>query len=335
MTGGDINNTDLLALQSYVTAADGSQYASLAVDTVLIDLTHSNLTQRHIEQRFDKHTTLQQLRERIHLKTGTPPGDQRLIIRDGYGTTVADVPSFQDDDRMFGYYGIDNGWSIHCVDGNPHSGSARGGYEDVSKVEKYRMSEEEYDTRQGTLRDWGREQKKADSSFTLAKHAREHREWADAKRQGKMGLELPNGFAYDENGDVMRIEEDEEEKRQRLKDAAVAKAAGKENDTEHQYGLQSVQDIEIGLRCEAQPGGRRGCVQYVGEIPELGQGGYWVGIKFDEPVGKADGSTKEGKRYFDASPGFGGFLRGPNLQVGDFPERDIFDEDDSDSEDEL
>jgi len=88
------------------------------------------------------------------------------------------------------------------------------------------------------------------------------------------------------------------------------------------------------MRCEVRPGTRRGAVAFVGEIPELGTGGYWIGIVFDEPVGKTDGTTKGGKRHFTA-PGsnYGGFVRGKNVEIGDFPERDIMDElDDSDDE---
>ena len=87
------------------------------------------------------------------------------------------------------------------------------------------------------------------------------------------------------------------------------------------------------MRCEVRPGSRRGAIQYIGVIQKLGGGGYWCGVKFDEPVGRADGTIK-GERYFEALPGYGGFVRGKNVEVGDFPERDIFDELD-DSEDEL
>lgn len=295
-----VNNADLLALKGYVKAADGSQYAALAQDTVMIDLTHSNLKQRHIEQRFDKHTTIEQLRERIYLKTGTPQSEQHLMVKDGYGTVVAEIPpSANDDMRKLGYFGMDHGWTVHCVDNNPHSGSARGGYEDVSKVEKYKMSDVEYDQRQGTLRDWGRAQKEKDANFSLAKHAREHREWAEARRQAKRGLELPKGFAYDENGELIREDED---------DVSVAGSTASIDEMSKVYGPISVENIEVGMRCEVQPGGRQGSVQYVGEVPNLGGGGYWIGVRFDEPVGKTDGLIK-GHRYFEAGPGCGGFVR--------------------------
>lgn len=50
---------------------------------------------------------------------------------------------------------------------DPFSMSRNGGLEDVSLVEKYVMSEEEYDRRQGTLRHWIRQKRAADPNFQL------------------------------------------------------------------------------------------------------------------------------------------------------------------------
>jgi hypothetical protein len=83
---------------------------------------------------------------------------------------------------------------------NPHSGSKGGQYEDTSLVEKYVMSDEEYAKRKGTLRDWERTQKEKDATFTLRKHAKEHAEMVEVRRLAKLGLDLPMGFEYDENG---------------------------------------------------------------------------------------------------------------------------------------
>lgn len=225
---------------------------------------------------------------------------------------------------MLGYYSLNHGMAIHCVDLDPHSGSKGGAYEDTSLVKKYVMSDEEYNKRKGTLRDWGRQQKEKDSSFSLAKHAKEHRELMEAQRQAKLGLELPKGFDFGPDGKVVRVEDDEDE--------IILKEIKEEKESE--FGIETVEGIEVGMRCEVRPGTRRGAIAFVGEIPELADGGYWVGVVFDEPVGKTDGTTKTGKRYFD-TPGanFGGFVRGTNVEVGDFPERDIMDElDDSDDE---
>lgn len=346
-----IANEDLKALQAYVTAADDTQYDGLATDTILLDLTHSNLRQRHAEIRFDLHDTVGALRRRIHQKTGTPPQWQRLLFLRGSTVDAGvlhDVAPGEDDGRMLGYYSPANGMTVHCVDVDPHSGSRGGRYEDTSLVEKYKMSDEEYDQRRGTLRDWGRKQKEADPSFNLAKHAREHRELMEVTRQVKLGYPLPEGYEMDSNGKVKRVEKENEVNGSGsagsgsagsgagttadAASAAAASAIAEEN------GPQTVEGMAVGSRCEIQPGGRRGTVSFVGEVPEIGGGGHWVGVTFDEPVGKTDGTVQGGKkRYFDAGgPNMGGFVRGKNVQVGDYPERDIMDEfSDSDSEDEL
>ena len=44
-------------------------------------------------------------------------------------------------------------------------------------------------------------------------------------------------------------------------------------------------------------------------------------------MGRSDGSIK-GEKYFDCSLGYGGFLRGKNVKVGEYPEVDVFNSDD-------
>jgi tubulin-specific chaperone B len=86
--------------------------------------------------------------------------------------------------------------------------------------------------------------------------------------------------------------------------------------------------IEIGKRCRVggTEGDRRGVVKFVGEVDELGGGGVWVGVEYDEPVGKNDGTVR-GKRIFECKGNnFGGFVRASRVEVGDFPERLLEDE---------
>ena len=51
--------------------------------------------------------------------------------------------------------------------------------------------------------------------------------------------------------------------------------------------------------------------------------GWWIGVQYDEPVGKNDGSVK-GVTYFECTTGYGGMLRPNKVKVGDFPEIDEF-----------
>jgi tubulin-specific chaperone B len=327
MTNGtSIVNKDLLALKAFIQAKDATQYDDLPSDMVLLDLTHSNLIQQHIEIRFYRSDTLDTLRTRIHQKTGTPHVYQHLQIYSA-GICMTEIPPDTDENLPLGYFSLSHGMRIHCLDLDPYSGSRGGKYEDVSLVEKYRMSDEAYNQRKGTIRDWERKQRDRDPTFSLRKHAAQHAELQEARRRAKWGLELPKGFMYDEEGKVIRVEEENKEE-----ESSENGLQGTTVVAEEEYDITSVSGIEVGMRCEVQPGGRRGQVKFVGDVKEL-VGGYWVGVVFDEPLGKTDGCTPCGVRYFDA-PGkqYGGFVRGKNVNVGDFPERDIFEEEDSDDE---
>jgi tubulin-folding cofactor B len=80
--------------------------------------------------------------------------------------------------------------------------------------------------------------------------------------------------------------------------------------------------IAVGQRCRVGDTDRFGDVRYVGLIPQLPGAGVWVGVAYDEPVGKNDGSAG-GHRYFTAQPKYGGFVRPDRVQIGDFKPLDL------------
>lgn len=91
--------------------------------------------------------------------------------------------------------------------------------------------------------------------------------------------------------------------------------------------------MKVGDRCRVIniEGERRGSVRYIGTIEPLDKGeSVWVGIEFDEPVGKNDGSIGA-VRVFSCNPKHGSFVKPKTVEVGDFPEIDPF----ADSDEEL
>ena len=51
----------------------------------------------------------------------------------------------------------------------------------------------------------------------------------------------------------------------------------------------------------------------------------WVGVEYDEPVGKNDGSIN-GESYFSCRMKYGGFVKAERCEVGDWPAEDEDDE---------
>lgn len=96
----------------------------------------------------------------------------------------------------------------------------------------------------------------------------------------------------------------EAEAARKAKLAQFKKAKAPAADDEHMAELAA--PITIGAACEVTPS-KRGTVRYVGKIPEIAPG-WWVGVEYEQPVGKNDGSVK-GVRYFSCAPEVGGFVR--------------------------
>jgi len=239
------------------------------------------------------------------------------------------------------------------IDTDDTSLGAQGWLEDVSKVEKYTISEADYNARADSYRKYKAAKVAADPSWTLEKELAIRAGeggwlvWAAAAVALGWGRVVVGvGFvstcadrgssACDEAS--RRIEFEPTSARrcmpppthhppmqtQGREYAAPKPAAGDD------YGEEAAAAIEPGRRCSVDPGDRRGEVRFVGRAEGLAAG-YWVGVALDEPVGKNDGSVK-GRPLFSCAPGHGVFVRPEKVTVGDYPPLDDFSDLGSDDE---
>ncbi|GFR50102.1 hypothetical protein Agub_g12247, partial [Astrephomene gubernaculifera] len=160
-----LNREDVEALRAYVIGPD-SGFANKAESTVLLHITHSNLKAKFMEIRLDMHSTIESIKVKLSFHCGTSPAAMLLSLLDESGAAVA---TLWEDHRKLGFYSPRDGCTLHITDTDPGSASAGGWLEDTSLVEKYRMSDEDYNRREKTYRKWKAEQLAKDPSWTLEK----------------------------------------------------------------------------------------------------------------------------------------------------------------------
>ncbi|KAF9970499.1 hypothetical protein BGZ73_006786 [Actinomortierella ambigua] len=221
-----------------------------------------------IELRLSKALTIENVKSRLEPITGVSPAFQQLqLYKDGVFVTTMEG----DPNAMLGSFPLEDYWTIRVIDTNPTR--VKGQFNDVSLVEKFEISQEEYE-------------KRTDSVLAF-------------KQRNKLG---------------------------RFSDANSTASAS--SDKEQLYE-EAVQNIKVGDRCEVDIGGetmkRRGTVKFLGKTEFLS--GVWVGVQYDEPLGKNDGSVN-GVRYFTCPPKYGSFVRPDKVKTGDFPEEDLFTDED-------
>lgn len=230
-----------------------------ADDFVLLRVTHSNLETFSADVRFHLGMTVEAVKDKLWKKCGTSVDSMSLELYDDTGSKISDLT---DNSRPFGFYSPQNGYRLHVIDLDPSSVTS-GLWMDDTSVEKYKISDENYEKR------------------------------GDTFKKFKERLAHQNPSAHN---------------------TKVSK----------NFMEDHCSNIKVGDRCQVEPGEKRGVIKFVGQAENLGPG-FWVGVQYDEPLGKHDGMVK-GTRYFNCPPSHGAMVRPDKVKVGDYPERDPFED---------
>jgi len=141
---------------------------------------------------------------------------------------------------------------------------------------------------------------------------------------------LRNEFEFSNVQKYEMTEEDYTRKSDSLRNFFAKNKQGKYSDEyirkkeqQEKEEKEAIDKITLNSRCKVTVQNaptKLGTVMYTGLVEGLA--GYWVGIKYDEPLGKNDGSIK-GKKYFECQQNYGAFVKPASVTIGDFPEEDF------------
>ncbi|GAA6235296.1 tubulin-folding cofactor B [Lates japonicus] len=229
--------------------------------TVNVRLT-STISSFEVQRRFNRGISIAELKGKLEMVVGAPASSMDLEL---FSVSDKFLQKMDDSEALLGSYPVDDDCRIHVVD---RSGGQMGEFTDVSKVQKFELSDEAYDKKTDTARSFMRKQRIG--HFNEEEMAKKKAEHAAHEEEQKAAADV----------------------------------------------------ISVGSRCKVQVPGqptKLGTVMYVGTTDF--KPGYWVGVKYDEPLGKNNG-TVEGKQYFECENKYGAFVKPLSVTVGDFPEED-------------
>ncbi|GAA6022352.1 hypothetical protein JCM11491_003231 [Sporobolomyces phaffii] len=113
----------------------------------------------HSERRIGTDITVAQLRSKLEPVTGIPYDSQRLTLRrtpDGAGHSGAAqtgelLATLDDDHRTLDSYGASEWMTIRVESSDPHARALAGQYTDDSRVDKFELTQQEYEARPDTV----------------------------------------------------------------------------------------------------------------------------------------------------------------------------------------
>ncbi|KAK4528342.1 hypothetical protein GAYE_SCF55G6282 [Galdieria yellowstonensis] len=207
----------------------------MSSSTLVLDVTHSKRPLVFREVRFQPDWTLEHVKKKLEVVTGTLHSDFLIEVYDDRGQKVGEM--VDDQQATLGSFPIRSNYRLHVVDHREQDDSEDRIWreEEAEEVPKYQVPEESYAQREVSGRKF-------------------REEMLQAKASHSTNIEL-----------------------------------------------------HVGDRCFVAPNNRVATVRYVGKLPVHEAETVFVGVQFDEPVGKNDGSY-QGHYYFHCEPGYGSFV---------------------------
>ncbi|XP_067628256.1 tubulin-folding cofactor B isoform X2 [Eurosta solidaginis] len=190
---------------------------------VKVNVSNSKTDGIALDLKFAKNLTVGELKCKLEIITGGNAGTMQLELYSGDRL----VTKLSDDNILLGALPIETGMRIHVIDS----------FNWITDVEKFELTDEQYATKEDTLRDF------------LKKN-----------RLGKYN------------------EEEAQQREEKLK-------------RQKQFEQERAELCAVGARCQVTVAGnpvRRGTVRYNGPIE--GKNGIFIGVEYDEPLGKNNGS---------------------------------------------
>lgn len=297
---------------------------------ILLDIKHNLLSANYTEIPFFLDGTVLDMKEKIYTMTGSSCACMVLTLNN---VRLAD-------DRTLRSYNPKARALLYVQDTDPFSLARGGGLEDVSKVKKYVMSDEDYARRKNTVRAFIEQKKKEDPTWVPPRfQSNETPIPADGRTLEEVLAEIKVGdrcevFPGARRGEVKFVGYVKEIPAA-ASVAVPAKAvtnqieAKVEKETEAKETEATVTEAkETEKEMEKEVEAEKEEAEVKRTVPQV-----WIGVCFDDPVGKNDGSIK-GKRYFQAQTGYGAFVKPAMVTVGEFPEEDPFATSDDEASDE-
>ncbi|XP_043390444.1 tubulin-folding cofactor B isoform X1 [Chelonia mydas] len=265
----------------------------------------SSLNSFRAQKRYGRGLTIAEFKCKLELVVGSPASCMDLEL---YTSDDKFVMKLDSDEALLGSYPIDDGCRIHVID---RSGARVGEYEDVSRVEKYEMSATDYEKRPDSVRSFLKRSKvgKFNEEEMLKKEAEQEQKLAEEKALAETisvgaRCEVRVSGQPNKRGTVM----------------FVGKCRWPPAISSFPLCLSERTILLVKIKHT-----KSGCDSVLTLLLSVGltefKPGYWIGVKYDEPLGKNDGSIN-GKQYFECQPKYGAFVKPQYVTVGDFPEED-------------